>query len=106
MGEGDLVAILVALIGALGLVLVAVVPLLVSTRRHAKQANEAVNNKAKDEPRIADVVDEIARVVLVLSDDVSEIRREQAAVAVELGRHLAELEAERANYRASSGEAS
>lgn len=83
MGEDALVAILVALIGALGLVLVAVIPLMVSTRRHAKEANEAVNCKPKDSPRIADVVDHIA-------SDVRELRHEQAHLAVMFGAHVAE----------------
>ena len=84
--------VLVALIGALGLILVAVIPLLVSTRKHAKGANEAVNNKPKNEPTIADEVSQIAHAVKHLTREVREIRKEQAAVAVALGRHLADGE--------------
>lgn len=83
MKDGSLVPILVALIGALGLVLVALIPLLVSTRRHAKGANEAVNQKHPSEPRIADVVDQIAA-------DVREQRHDLADLANIVGEHIAE----------------
>lgn len=90
MSNDTLVPILVALIGALGLVLVAVIPLLVSTRRHAKETNHAVNNKPKHEPTIADEVSQINRAMKRLTAEVHEVRKEQAAVAVALGKHLAD----------------
>lgn len=77
------VAVLVAGITALGLILVAVIPLLWSTRKHAKEANEAVNCRPKDAPKISEVVDGIAT-------DLREVRHEQAALALMLGAHIAE----------------
>lgn len=85
VGDGT-VAVLVALIGALGLVLVAIIPLLVSTRRHAKEANLAVNCKPPDAPKLSEVVDRIA-------EDVHELRHEQASLATMFAQHLAERDA-------------
>lgn len=88
--DPSLVAVLVAAISALGLILVAMVPIMWSTRRHAKEANEAVNCRPKGSPKIADEVTMIAREVKALARDVREVRKEQAAVAVALGKHLAD----------------
>lgn len=100
MKDPSLTPIIVALIGALGLVIVAIVgmlPLLISTRRHAKEANQAVNCRPAGTPKIADEVSTIALEVKGLATsqariqtDLREVRKEQAAVAVALGQHLAE----------------
>lgn len=89
MEDPSIVPILVAGITALGLILVAMVPLLISTRRHAKEANEAVNNRPKHEPTIREEVSQIARDVTWLAGEVHEVRKDQAAMAVALGEHLA-----------------
>lgn len=94
MSNGALVPILVALIGALGLVLVSVIPLMVSTRRHAKQANEAVNCRPDGSPRIAEQVDtvlaELCDFRYSMLGEVRDLRKEQASLAVLLGHHIAE----------------
>jgi len=74
-----LALILVALIGQTGII----APLLWSTRRHAKEANEAVNCKPKSAPRISEVVDTTAADVAKIAANLTEIRSELVDIRAE-----------------------
>lgn len=80
------VLVICALIAQVGVVL----PVLISARNHARQANEAVNCRPEGKPKLADVVDDIAADVGELKSEVAEVRQDQALLAVAFGEHLSQ----------------
>lgn len=77
------VAVLVAVIASLPPTLVAVGALRHSrtASHHAQSANHAVNNRPPGSPTISEQVSRMA-------DDLDDVRRSQAGLARQLGRHL------------------